>query len=223
MPMIGIERGPLSRCSGIRRMATLLFAVTLTATLLATASRSEEITLGQALVLNETITDPQGEPHPGLVAWRIDRITAAGQPDELAIHGDADVPDMRMKITIDIRRNTDKSLPASHLVEVRFALPPDVAGGKVIASPGVMMKFSERARGTPLTGASVKITDGSFLVGLSGRDADRARNLQLLKERGWFDIPLVYANQHRGIFAAEKGFHGEDVFNEVMTAWEKSP
>ncbi|MEO8320682.1 MAG: hypothetical protein ABI561_20425 [Bradyrhizobium sp.] len=59
-------------------------------------------------------TDPQGEPHPGLVAWRIDRITAAGQPDELAIHCDADVPDMRMKIAIDIRRNTDKScLPAT--------------------------------------------------------------------------------------------------------------
>jgi hypothetical protein len=48
-------------------------------------------------------------------------------------------------------------------------------------------------------------------------------NLQLLKERAWFDIPMVYANQHRGIFVAEKGFHGENVFNEVMTAWEKSP
>lgn len=91
-------------------------------------------------------------------------------------------------------------------MEVRFALPPDVAGGKVIAAPGVMMKFTERARGTPLAGASVKITDGSFLLGLSGRDADRVRNLQLLKERGWFDIPMVYANQHRGIFVAEKGF-----------------
>ena len=41
-------------------------------------------------------------------------------------------------------------------------------------------------------------------------------------ERAWFDVPMVYANQHRGILAAEKGFHGEDVFNEAMTAWEKS-
>lgn len=64
---------------------------------------------------------------------------------------------------------------------------------------------------------------GSFLVGRPGPDTDRVCNLQLLKERAWFDIPMVYANQHRGIFVAEKGFHGENVFNEVMTAWEKSP
>ena len=149
--------------------------------------------------------------------------SGAGQPDELAIHGDAKIPDMRMKITIDIGRNTDKSLPASHVVQVTFALPPDVAGGKVIAAPGILMKFSESARGTPLSGVSVKITDGSFLFGLSGRETGRERNLQLLRERGWFDVPMVCANQHRGIFVAEKGFHDEDVFNEAMTAWKKSP
>ena len=149
--------------------------------------------------------------------------SGAGQPDELAIHGDAKIPDIRMKIAIDIRRNSDKSLPASHVVQVTFALPPDVAGGKVIAAPGILMKFSESARGTPLSGVSVKITDGSFLFGLSGRETGRERNLQLLRERGWFDVPMVCANQHRGIFVAEKGFHDEDVFNEAMTAWKKSP
>jgi hypothetical protein len=222
MLMIGIERGRHPLRSVMRRTTVSFLAATLAATLLVTASWSQEAPRGQAVVLNEN-TDTQGERHPGSVAWRIDRITVAGQPDELAIHGDAEVPEMRMKITIDIRRNSDKSLPASHVVQVTFALPPDVAGGKVIAAPGLLMKFSESARGTPLSSASVKITDGSFLFGLSGRDADRERNLQLLKERAWFDVPMVYANQHRGIFVAEKGFHGEDVFNEAMTAWEKSP
>jgi len=36
-------------------------------------------------------------------------------------------------------------------------------------------------------------------------DSDRARNLQLLKERSWFDVQLVYANQRRAIIAIEKG------------------
>jgi hypothetical protein len=35
------------------------------------------------------------------------------------------------------------------------------------------------------------------------------RNLQLLKERSWFDVPLVYVNQRRAIIAIEKGAPGE--------------
>jgi hypothetical protein len=70
------------------------------------------------------------------------------------------------------------------------------------------------ARGIPLNGASVKITDGSLLVGLLGGDADRERNLQLLKGRPWFDSTMAYANQHRGILAAEKGYRDEDVFKK---------
>ena len=48
---------------------------------------------------------------------------------------------------------------------------------------------------------------------------DRARNLQLLKERSWFDVPLVYVNQRRAIIAIEKGAPGERAFNEAFAAW----
>lgn len=83
------------------------------------------------------------------------------------------------------------------------------------------MKFTESAQGARLTALSTKITEGSFLIGLSNVEIDRGRNLQLLKERAWFDIPMIYANQHRGILSIEKGFRGEDIFNEAMTAWER--
>ncbi len=46
-----------------------------------------------------------------------------------------------------------------------------------------------------------------------------ARNLLLLKERSWFDIPLVYANQRRAIIAIEKGSPGERAFNDAFAAW----
>ena len=36
-------------------------------------------------------------------------------------------------------------------------------------------------------------------------DADRARNIQLLKEQAWFDIPMVYNDGRRTIIAIEKG------------------
>ena len=66
------------------------------------------------------------------------------------------------------------------------------------------MKSNEQTRGTPLAGLAVKVTDDFFLVGLSNVDSDHGRNLQLLKERSWFDMPLVYVNQRRAIVAIER-------------------
>jgi hypothetical protein len=228
MPVISPVASAMSCFSGIQRMTwrelLLLFVGTLPLlfpAVPAVADPSGTNRRGQAVVINEDPSNAMGKRNPGTVSWRVDRTRTAGQPDELVIHADIEIPDMGMTAMLDIRRNTDRSLPASHVMEMTFALPRDVAGGKVISAPGVMMKFTERARGTPLSALTVKVTEGSFLAGLSNVDVDRARNVQLLKERAWFDIPMVYANQHRGILAVEKGFHGEDVFNEAMTAWER--
>jgi hypothetical protein len=122
-------------------------------------------------------------------------------------------------MTMSFRRNTDSSLPASHTAELTFILPPDFPGGGVSNVPGILMKSNEQARGTPLAGLAVKVTDGFFLVGLSNVEADRARNIQLLKERSWFDIPLVYTNQRRAIIAIEKGAPGERAFDEAFATW----
>lgn len=218
------DNAPRSSFTGIKRMTwrslPLQFLATLPLLLFSPSVKAEPS--GVAVIINEDPSNPQGERHPGTVTWRTDRIKAApGQPDELAIHADVEIPDMKLTMAMDIRRNTDKSVPASHVVEMKFVSPRDAASSTVISVPGMMLKFTEQARGTPLNALSVKITDGSFLVGLSNTGSDRRRNLQLLKERSWFDIPVVYANQHRGILAVQKGFHGEDVFFQAMTAWEQ--
>ena len=83
------------------------------------------------------------------------------------------------------------------------------------------MKQGEQARGTPLSGLAVKVTNGFFLIGLSAVDTDVQRNLQLLKERAWFDIPIVYTNGGRAILAMEKGAPGDRAFAEAFAAWEK--
>jgi hypothetical protein len=176
---------------------------------------------GAAIVINEDPSNPLGQRYEGSVVWRIVRTKAAGQPDELVIHADVEIPEMKMKMEMDVSRNTDTQLSASHVVEMTFVVPQDVAGGEVFSVPGLMLKFSEQARGVPLAALAVKVSKGSFLVGLSNVEADRQLNLQLLKERRWFDIPMIYADQHRGILAIEKGFHGEDVFHEAMADWER--
>ena len=65
------------------------------------------------------------------------------------------------------------------------------------------------------------MTPGFFLIGLSALETDMQRNIQLLKERAWFDIPLVYANNRRAILAMEKGTPGERAFNDAFAAWRQ--
>ncbi len=176
--------------------------------------------VAQRVVLyDEDPSAPQGKQYVGSVIWRTEPVKVpAGQPPDIAVRADIEVPERNLKMSMLIRRNTDASLPASHTVELTFVLPPDF-GTTVANVPGILMKSNEQTRGTPLAGLAVKVTDGFFLVGLSNVEADRARNLQLLKERSWFDIPLVYANQRRSIIAIEKGAPGERAFNEAFTAW----
>ncbi len=177
--------------------------------------------VAQKVVLyDEDPAEPQGKQYVGTVIWRTEQVKGTGNaPADLAVRADVDIPERKFKMTLTIRRNSDASLPASHTAELTFALPADFQGGGVANVPGVLMKSNEQARGTPLAGLAVKVTDGFFLVGLSNVEADRARNIQLLKERSWFDVPLVYTNQRRAIVAIEKGAPGERAFNEAFAAW----
>lgn len=177
--------------------------------------------VAQRVVLyDEDPADPKGKQYVGSVIWRTEQVKASGnQKADIAVRADIEIPDRKFKMTMSFRRNTDTSLPASHTAELTFILPPDFAGGGVSNVPGILMKSNEQARGTPLAGLAVKVTDGFFLVGLSNVEADRARNLQLLKERSWFDVPLVYVNQRRAIIAIEKGAPGERAFNDAFAAW----
>jgi hypothetical protein len=124
-------------------------------------------------------------------------------------------------MTWSLRRNNDPNLPASHTVEIMFRLPPDFPAGGVSNVPGILMKQAEQSRGQPLSGLAVKVTTGFFLIGLSSVEADRERNVQLLKERAWFDIPVVYSNNRRAILALEKGTPGERAFEEAFQAWKQ--
>ena len=112
-------------------------------------------------------------------------------------------------MTWSLRRNTDKALPASHTIEIMFTLPADFAEGGIGNVPGVLMKQSEDARGVPLAGLAVKVTNGYFLVGLSAVEIDVQRNIKLLKERDWsstfrWSTPAASAP----FFAIEKGTPG---------------
>jgi hypothetical protein len=58
------------------------------------------------------------------------------------------------------------------------------------------------------------------MIELSASDTDVQRNIQLLKENQWFDIPIVYINGSRAILAVEKGPPGDRAFAEAFAAWK---
>jgi hypothetical protein len=179
--------------------------------------------VAQKVVLyEEDPNDPQGKRYVGSAIWRTERVSSGpGQPAELAIRADVEIPDRKLAMTWSLRRNVDASLPATHTVEIMFRLPQDFGPGGVANVPGILMKQAEQTRGVPLAGLAVKVTNGFFLIGLSAAEADKERNVQMLKERQWFDIPVVYANNRRAILAVEKGTPGERVFAEAFAAWRQ--
>jgi hypothetical protein len=179
--------------------------------------------VAQRVVLyEEDPDDPQGKRFVGAVVWRTEtRPATPGRPPDLAVRADIDVPDRKMTVTWSLRRNTDQALPASHTIEIMFNTPADSQSGGVQNVPGVLMKQAEQTRGVPLAGLAVKVTPGFFLIGLSALEADMQRNLQLLKERSWFDIPIVYNNNRRAILAMEKGTPGERAFADAFAVWRQ--
>lgn len=169
----------------------------------------------------EDPADAQGKRFVGSAIWRTEMVTPGpGAPPDLAVRADIEIPERRITMTFLIRRDINQVQQAtSHTIEITFNLPADFPFGGISNVPGVLMKQAEQTRGSPLGGAAAKVTSGYFLIGLSAVEADMQRNLQLLKERGWFDIPIVYNNGRRAILAIEKGTPGERAFEEAFKAW----
>jgi hypothetical protein len=177
--------------------------------------------VAQKVVLyDEDPNNPQGARYVGSAIWRTETVSPGpGLAPELAVRADVDIPERHLRMTWSLRRNTDKALPASHTIEVLFSLPADFPEGGIGNIPGILMKSDEAGRGAPLAGLAVKVTNNYFLVGLSALDTDVQHNLEMLKQRSWLDVPLVYTSGKRAILSLEKGTPGQRAFEEAFRAW----
>ena len=185
-----------------------------------TANAPAAVVAQKVVLYDEDPNDPQGKRYVGSALWRTETVSPGpGLAPELAVRADIEIPERKLRMTWSLRRNTDKALPASHTIEIMFTLPADFPEGGIGNVPGVLMKQNEQARGVPLAGLAVKVTNNYFLIGLSAVEADQQRNVQLLKERDWFDVPVVYTSGKRAILAMEKGTPGARVFEEAFRAW----
>jgi SAM domain (Sterile alpha motif) len=186
------------------------------------AAQGSQTALPAASLIEADSSDPQGKRYVGSVVWRTETIPGgAGLAPELIIRGDIEIPERRMTVTWSMRRNTDKTLPASHTIEILFNLPTGFAAGGIANVTAIVMKQSEEARGNKLAALYAKVTNGFFLVGLSAANTDVQRDSQLLKDCPWFDIGIVYTNGTQAILALEKGEAGNRAFAQAFAAWDK--
>lgn len=184
----------------------------------------------RAVLYDEDSNLPQGRKYVGTARWSIELVSPGPNiPMELAIRVDVELPERPLRMNIVFRRVNHAALPAkfaalpaSHTIDIQFPssandYPPNVAN-----VPGILMKSDEASRGIPLSGLSVKVSEGFFLIGLSLVPEDVARNEASLKEKSWLDIPLVYANGRRAILAVEKNQIGGAILTNVFQSWTPS-
>lgn len=156
---------------------------------------------------------------PGSISWSAVRENGPdGKPDP-QIQGRINVPERGISALLTVKRNTDNSLPASHIIEVVFSVPPDFEGGAIENLQRIAMKRTEQDRGDPLVAVTAKVTDDTYLVALNDFEDVVKRNMELLSTRGWIDIPITYRNGRRALITLDKGTTGGNVFQQVMREW----
>lgn len=189
----------------------------------AAAPVAEPLGVAQKMILYEERLGQQSlEVKNGTVVWTLVNEQPGEGPAEQVIRGEINNPDTGLSALITIKRNTDASLPASHLVEIVFALPPDFAGGSIDQLQRIAFKQTEADQGTPLIAVPAKITQDFYMVALNDLAEARTTNTDLMRQRNWIDIPLVYSNGRQALITLEKGASGTEVFNQALDAWARA-
>lgn len=158
----------------------------------------------------------------GTTVWTEQTDSESGSNSKM-IQANIAIPGRNMSAIITFKRNMDKSLPASHIIELTFSLPKDFEGGGIENVLRISMKQKEQDQGTPLVGVPAKITDYFHMVALNAFPDAVKSNMALLKDRDWIDIPITYTNGRRALLTLQKGTEGKKIFDEVLASWENAP
>lgn len=182
----------------------------------------QAVPVGQRAIFYEERTSmAEGTADNGSTVWSLVQESPGNDlPPEPAIRAEVNIPGKGVQLKMTIRRNADKTLPASHIIEMIFL--GNFEGGGIDNVLRIALKGSEAAPGNPLIGIPAKITDGYFLVALSDSKAERDTNIELLLRQSWIDIPIIYRSGRRALVTMEKGVPGDKVFQEAIQAWQNA-
>lgn len=183
---------------------------------------SAPVVAQSAILYEEGSTPDKNSIDSGRVVWSVvQESTGNGSETAPAIRGRVEIPDRSAVLIMTLKRNADQALPASHLIELIFAVPDNFSGGTIENINRYVLKENEQGQGEALVGVPARIADGIFLIALNNLDDAKKKNVGLLRDRDWIDIPMQYRTGRRALMTIEKGVPGEKVFKEVFEAWDK--
>ncbi len=183
----------------------------------ASAPAEDDALVAQPATLYEQPLDPSQQANGMLAIQAAATWSFVPSADGGTIVANIDVPQRGLKLNLTIAKNTDQTLPVSHVVQMKFTVPANFPGKSISDVPRFVAKPAADARGTPLIGAPAKGNQG-FVFVLSNDPADLTTNLALLKQE-WFDLYVVYGSGQRAVISFEKGTPGQRVFDKAFAAW----
>jgi hypothetical protein len=172
----------------------------------------------RAVFYEENSATATGHTFSGRAVWRNQAGSGTASASESVLSVDAEIPQKKLVVKVSIRRAPDGGA-ISHFVEFQFLNPDGSASDQVAGVLGILMKNDELSPGIELVGKVTNVHRGTFLMGLSGAASDLGRNLKLMRERPWLDIPIVMNDRTRGILAIEKGSTGQASIDRVFASW----
>ncbi|MGX1786209.1 histidine kinase [Bosea sp. NPDC055332] len=189
----------------------------------ASAQPGSDIAVAQRAILYIEVPEAPQQPRTvqGRVLWRLDSdIAGPGQPVETIVRGTIEIADAGLALDFTIRRNTDSAFPASHIIGMRFTTSGEAANDAIREVGVPQFKLEEGERGAPLSAISSALGENLFVAALSNVPVEAGRNLDLLRNRNWIDLPVRFASGRRGIITFEKGGAGNQTIAEALSRWQ---
>lgn len=181
---------------------------------------AQPLGVAQKMILYEERLGQQSlEVKTGTVVWTLVSEPSGDGQDQQFIRGEISNAEKGLSALLTIKQNSDPSLPASHIIEVVFALSTDFEGGSIDQLQRISFKQTEGDQGNPLIAVPAKITRDFYMVALNDLAEARELNTGLMRQRNWIDIPVVYNNGRQALITLEKGTSGTEVFNQALDAW----
>ena len=185
------------------------------------AGPDSALPVGQRAIFYQERTGSQaGTAQAGATIWSIVQESPGGDaPLEPAIRAEANVPELGLTLELTIRRNTDTTFPASHMIELFFRMPETFEGRGIADVQRITYKSTEQDPGNALIGVAAPIDTNIFLIALTDAETAVETNLNLMQQQEWIDIPMQYVSGRRALITLEKGIPGKQVFDQVIEAW----
>ncbi|KPF67329.1 hypothetical protein IP69_13310 [Bosea sp. AAP35] len=183
---------------------------------------SQEIAVAQRAILYTEDPDSPQAPRAvnGRVFWRLDSESVGqGRPVETIVRATVDIAEMGLSLDFTIRRNTDTAFPASHIIGMRFTSTGDPATEAVREVGVPQFKTEESERGAPLSAINSALGENLFVAALSNVPVEVERNIDLILNRTWIDVPVRFASGKRGILTFEKGVSGGQTLADAFGRW----